>query len=129
MQRTATVEAPVFRADLGPNVAAKIELRRPLPGHNGNITEIVLKEPNLADLIDCGHLMRRILHEPGSATMRLELVDDPAALMRWMIRLSGQHEAILRLMSIPDARAVQSEVARIVDEFNVGGNSPASPTT
>jgi hypothetical protein len=111
------------------HVAVRIELKRPLAGHQGTISVIELKEPTLGDYIDCGPTVRRVAHDPRVAgELRVEIVEDTAALMSWATRLSGQPEAVLRTLSPADGRAVLSEVGRLVAEFDQG-NSPSAPTS
>lgn len=115
--------APVAVADLPANIAARIDLRKPIKGHQGDITSIHLREPVLGDLVECGPLIRKIAHDLGRPDMRWEFVDDAEALMKWVTRLSGLHTAVVQQMSLPDVRAVQAEVARIVDEFGLGSSA------
>jgi len=114
----------------GREIAVRIELARPLIGHQGNISVIELKEPNLGDYIDCGPLLKRIAHDNRATggELRIEVVEDQARLMAWTVRLSGLPEALLRTLGPKDARAVLTEVARLVEEFDAG-NSRSAPTS
>lgn len=106
-----------------------IELSAPLTGPRGAISSLELKEPTLGDYLDCGALTRNIAMDPsGEARMRVEVVEDPQAFMRWMCRLTGQPEAVLRTMRPRDAHAIRREIGRIVAEFEMG-NLPAAPTS
>lgn len=110
-------------------VLVEIELSRPLPGHAGPISVITLREPTFGDFIDCGPIRRQIAGDPrASGGMKIEIIEDVDAIMRWINRLSGIPEAILRALSPRDAYAVKSQIAAIFNEFDQG-NSQAAPTS
>lgn len=119
-------------AALGPesNVAVRVELGVPLSGARGAISVLEIREPSFGDYLDCGPLTRNIAMRPSDdeSNMRVEVVEDHVALMRWMSRLTGQPEAVLRQMRPRDAFAVRKEIARIVAEFELG-NSQTAPTS
>jgi hypothetical protein len=110
-------------------IAVRVELGVPLSGTRGAIGTIEIREPSFGDYLDCGPLTRNIAMRPSedASDMRVEVVEDHNALMRWMVRLTGQPEAVLRQMRPRDAFAVRREIARIVAEFDLG-NSPSAPT-
>lgn len=113
-----------------PAPAARIRLEKPIPGHHGDIAEIVLRAPTFGDYIDCGQIMRRVISDdpdrPGK--LRIEPIEDQKSLMAWVSTLSGIGETQLRLMSWTDARRLAAEVMKIVQAADEG-NSPAGPTT
>lgn len=108
-----------------PAPAAVVQLANPVAGHHGMIAEIHLREPTYGDYIDCGPLIRRILSDdpdqPGRT--RIEAVEDGEALTKWICRLSGLPEAVLRLLSWRDGKAVAREVAAIIQEMDAGNSS------
>jgi hypothetical protein len=111
-----------------PVIAARIELAHPLSGHAGAIGELTLKVPTFGDFIDCGPVQRHVARHVGTPDFAVEIREDQDAMMRWMIRLTGQPEAILRQLSPRDAFAIRREIARMVAEFEQG-NSGSAPTS
>lgn len=126
--RAAAPPAPI--ADTVVDIAVRIELARPVSGHRGAIGEVALKVPTFGDYIDCGPVQRNIAIDPtaSAGAMKIEVVDDSAAMMRWMVRLSGLPEAVLRTLGPRDAFAVRREILAMVREFEQG-NSPDAPTS
>lgn len=110
------------------DIAVRIELLVPLSGHAGAIGTLELKEALYGDYIDCGPVSHSLAQNIGRADLKIEVVEDPDAVMRWLVRLTGQPEAVLRTMSARDAFAVRREVSRIVAEFEQG-NAPPAPTS
>ncbi len=120
--------APALAGAPDPALDCRIELRNPISGHRGVIDALELKQANYGDFIDCGPIRRTILQEPGKgAQSPIEVLEESDAIMRWACRLTGQPEAILRLLGAADAYALRREVTRIHDEFE-RGNSKAGPT-
>ncbi len=111
-------------------VAVRVELATPMSGTRGPIDTLDIREPTFGDYLDCGPLTRNIAMRPSEdqSEMRVEVIEDHNALMRWMCRLTGQPEAVLRQMRPRDAFAVRKEIGRIVAEFELG-NLPSVPTS
>lgn len=110
--------------------AVQIELARPITGHKGLINVISLREITLGDWIDCGPVQRKVVRDPRMTDgyVTVESIDDREALMRWMIRLSGIDEAMIRTLSGVDGQAVAMETLALVAEFEAG-NFKAAPTS
>ena len=119
--------APAPVAETDANIAVRIELTRPLTGHSGPVQVLNLREPTMGDFVDCGSLTRNIAHDPRVlGDMKIEVAHDHLALLRWMTRLTGHGEVVLRQMGARDAAAVKREIERLVAEFEQG-NSPSAP--
>jgi hypothetical protein len=120
--------APVSAALPDATIAVRVELTRPLTGHNGPVQVIDIREPTMGDYVDCGPLSRKMAHDPRfSHEMKIEIADNPQALMAWMVRLTGQQEAVLRQLGARDSFAVKSEIERLVSEIEAGNSSSAPP--
>lgn len=112
--------------DLEQSIAVQIQLMQPPTGHNGPVQAINLREPTMGDYVDCGPLTRQIAHDPRVVNdMSIEIVPDYSALMKWMVRLSGVSESVLRQLKGRDGAAVKVEVEKLVAEFE-RGNSPSA---
>jgi len=111
-------------------VAVAIDLVKRIPGHHGDISRIEIREPTFGDYVECGPIVRNVWSDdaerPGKP--RMESIENPAAIMKWAVALTGIPESVLRLLGWKDARAVMGEVFAIVQELEKG-NSQAGPTT
>lgn len=112
-------QAPAPTPPAAPPGGRRVELRAPLIGHHSTINEIVLREPSLGDWIDNGPVARRIMVSRNGEDA-LELVEDTAALLRWMCALSGIEEALLRTMKAHDFRPVARAVFELVSGNDEG---------
>jgi hypothetical protein len=111
-------------------VFATIELSRPIDSHDGPRASIDVAEPTFGDWIDCGPLFRRIAEvEEATGKVRVEVIDRPEALMAWIRRLTGLHDAEVRQMTPRDSQALRSVVMDAANEFDQAGNSPPAPTS
>lgn len=111
-------------------MAVQIKLTRTVTGHQGPISVIELREPRFGDFCEIGPIQRRIAHDPrqSGGVMRVEVVDEGSALMRWAQRLTGLPEGVLAQLATRDAHAVKSEIMRLVAELDEG-NFSAPPTS
>lgn len=108
-------------------VDVRIDLSQPLSGPRGAIGTLEIRQATYGDWMDCGPTQRNLAINPGDkSNMQIEVIEDRDAMMRWMCRLTGHPEAVLRTMGPRDAVAVRREIARIVAEFE-RGNSTGEP--
>ena len=109
-------------------IVSTIELSKPLPGHNGEISRIELREPEFGDWIECGDIHETTVIDPGGMARgepgAARVAVRPEAVAKWFQRLSGVPYASLTKMSMKDARAVLGEVVALVGSLDAG-NSPA----
>ena len=108
--------------------AFTIDLAVPLSGHRGAIGHLSFRQPTLGDYVDLGPISRTIASNPGNIEdMRIEVVEDPAAVLRWICRLTGQPEAIIRTMHPRDFAAVRTELSALMSEYqSQSGNAQRS---
>lgn len=123
------VQAPPALASQAAMVDVTIDLAVPLSSPRGAIGTLEIRQATYGDWIDCGPIQRNLAINPRDPTeMQIEVVEDRDAVMRWMCRLTGQPEAVLRTMGPRDALAVRREISRIVAEFEQG-NSTGGPAS
>ena len=111
-----------------PASAVTIELGRQVMGHNGPINAVHLREPTIGDWIDCGALTRRVAFDSADGERKIEFIEDAAAVMRWMVRLSGLPEAVIRQLNMKEGSAVAAEIFRMIADVQ-SGNSQSAPTS
>lgn len=102
--------------------AVEIQLASPISGHRDVIRSLYVRHITMGDWVDIGAVVRRFefagVGDVGE--QKSETVEDPQRLMRWMARLTGQPEAILRQLKGRDASAVAAEIKMMVIEFALG---------
>ncbi len=103
-------------------VVVEVHLGNPITGHRDVIKTLFVRHINMGDWCDIGPVVRRYEYagNPDGSEAKVETVEDPNRLMRWMCRLTGQQEAILRQLRGKDASAVAAEIKMMVIEFAVG---------
>lgn len=110
--------------------AFSIDLSVPLAGHHGPISHLSFRQPTLGDYVDIGPVSRTIATNPGDLeSMRIEVIEEPQAVLRWICRLCGHPEAIIRTMSPRDFAAVRSEISIILAEYSAGNASRTAPAS
>lgn len=121
----APAQAPVRE---GTPPVCVVELADPVAWHNEVVDRIELRRPTYGDYMDCGPILRHITSDdpdqPGKR--RSEMVEDQAAMTKWMARLSGRGENFLRLLSWRDGKAIAGETVMIVADL--AGNSERDRT-
>lgn len=125
--------SPAAEQGIGPHpsgtaIVARVPLKRPLAVHGGDARTLFLREPKLRDFIDCGAVVRREVFDGDNGAARVELAEDYAALMRWLVRLSGHDSVVLGELGHEDGRAALTAVFRIVQALDLG-NSDAAPAS
>lgn len=133
--RNGSIPAPPAARPAAPTAhndieAFAVELSVPLAGHHGPISHLSFRQPTLGDYVDIGPVSRTIATNPGDLeSMRIEVVEEPQALLRWICRLANQPEAIIRTMAPRDFAAVRSEISNILAEYSSGNASRTAPAS
>lgn len=126
---SAPAQTPPALAAHDDAVAVRIELLQPLASPRGAIAVLDIRQATYGDWMDCGPVSRNVAINPTDpANMQIEVIENREAMMRWMCRLTGQPEAVLRTMGPRDALAVRREITRMVMEFEAG-NSTGGPAS
>lgn len=119
----ATVPQPKVAA-ASREVVARVELKHPIPGHQGDIYALEFRQPVFGDWIECGDMHVTEVVDPrgmqrgdgGAARVTLK----PEAVVMWMSRLSGLPIASLNRLELSDARAAYREMLRLVSSLDAG---------
>lgn len=114
----------MFQNAGGRDVAARIELTKAIPGHQGDITVVELRKPIFSDWIECGDMYVTEVVDPrgmqrgDGGAARVTVKPDVVAL--WMSTLSGLPTATLGKLDLADARVVFREITRLVSSLDAG---------
>jgi len=106
-----------------------VRLSQPLPTHKGDISEIILRAPTLADYTEIGDIdtvEASHLNEKGNPTV---YVSRPSmdVFMTWAVRLSGLDRIVLGALPPHDAGELIKMVRLIVTPFSRPTSGVASP--
>ncbi len=99
----------------------RIPLTRPVPGHHGDVRELVLREPTFNDFMDLGDPYQ-IAQSPEGSNFAIV---DPEVVRGYFERMliEPKHPELLTNASIKDAQAVQAAILRF---FQDGGGDSAT---
>lgn len=103
-----------------PNVT--IKLSKPLPGHNGPITEIVIREPNCEDLLEFGDPCIYARLEDGT----LFPAEDKEAIKRYVNRLVDLDPLLLGKLSLADGLRIKDTVIGFFIDARLTSQTPST---
>lgn len=103
-----------------------VPLKRPFPGHDGQVTEIVLQEPTADDFFALGAPQTWVRAGEGMA-----LVDDEKVIRAYVVRCMLKPDPVLAFsqMSVVDAIAVKDAVIGFFTDVAPAAPSPATKSS